>query len=417
MMKKRQLSEQVARLKERKIGRIIVFTGARQVGKTTLVRELLGDYAYLSIEDPVTSPSYLRLTAGQWHELYPKAALDEVQKQPQLVESIKSAFDQFPDVRYALLGSSQLLLLQKVRESLAGRCTIFTLYPLTLPELLTQHWDDELLPSTWQRLLMKPGAMPVMWPSFVMDPAFPKKAKAWDYYSRFGGYPALIDEAMTDEERYLWLKDYVRTYLERDVRDLASFRDLEPYIALQHALALQTAQTVNISNLAATLGISSKTVKRYMEYLRLSFQTLTLPSWERNLNKRLVKAPKVHYMDYGVLQAVLQKRGGMTGAEFESLVVTELYKQAQNVFADASFHHLRTHDGKEVDLLVELQEGYFAFEMKMSGHVSKTDARHLMDLGAILDKPLLHAFVLSNDMDTKQFAPNVTAVNAGAFLT
>ena len=212
------------------------------------------------------------------------------------------------------------------------------------------------------------------------------------------------------------LKDYVRTYLERDVRDLASFRDLEPYVKLQRALALQTAQTVNVSALATALGMSSKTVSRYMEYLRLSYQTLTLPPWERNANKRLAKMPKIHYLDNGVLQAVLQKRGGMTGAEFESLVVSELYKQAQNVFSDATFYHLRTHDGKEVDLLVELQDGYFAFEIKMAEHVAKTDARHLRNLESILDKPVIHAFVLSNDMETKSFDSNITAVNVAAFL-
>ena len=417
MDKKRQATAEVLKRKDRKSGRIMVFTGARQVGKTTLVRQVLNDYVYLSIEDPVASPAFLRLTAGQWHELYPKAILDEVQKLPELVESIKSAYDQFPDVRYVLLGSSQLLLLQKVKESLAGRCTIFTLYPLTLPELLTNAWDDDLQPSAWQRLLQQPDLSPSFWPSFTLDPAMPKKAKAWAHYLKFGGYPALVDEDMTDEERYLWLKDYVRTYLERDVRDLASFRDLEPYVKLQKALALQTGQTVNVSALATALGMSSKTVSRYMEYLKLSFQTLTLQPWERNANKRLAKMSKVHYLDHGVLQAVLQKRGGMTGAEFESLVVSELYKQAQNVFSDASFYHLRTHDGKEVDLLVEVQDGYFAFEIKMAEHVAKTDARHLRDLEAILDKPVIHAFVLSNDMEIKQFDSKITAVNVAAFLS
>ena len=416
MDKKRQMETEVMKRKDRKSGRIMVFTGARQVGKTTLVRQMLNDYAYLSIEDPVASPSYLRLTAGQWHELYPKAVLDEVQKLPELVESIKSAYDQFPDVRYVLLGSSQLLLLQKVKESLAGRCSIFNMYPLTIPELLTDGWDDEIQLSPWQRLLQQPDAMPAFWPSFTLDPSMPKKLKAWTHYLRFGGYPALVDEEMTDDERYLWLKDYVRTYLERDVRDLAAFRDLEPYVKLQRALALQTAQTVNVSALATALGMSSKTVSRYMEYLRLSYQTLTLQPWERNANKRLAKMPKVHYLDQGVLQAVLQKRGGMTGAEFESLVVSELYKQAQNVFSDASFYHLRTHDGKEVDLLVELQDGYFAFEMKMAEHVSKTDARHLRNLETILDKPVIHAFVLSNDLEVNAFGPNIMAVNVAAFL-
>ena len=113
--------------------------------------------------------------------------------------------------------------------------------------------------------------------------------------------------------------------------------------------------------------------------------------------------PKVHYLDNGVLQAVLQKRGGMTGAEFESLVVAELYKQAKNLQAPVSFYHLRTHDGKEVDLLVETAQGYYAFEIKMTDHVQPSDARHLVALEALLDKPVLQAYVLSNDYTTRPF--------------
>ena len=360
--------------------------------------------------------SYLQLSATQWRAMYPKAVLDEVQKAPDLIESIKSAYDQFPEVRYVLLGSSQLLLLQKVKESLAGRCAIFVLYPLTLPEMQAEVPCDEIRISLWQQLLKTPTGLLDFLPDFRFDSRMAEKQKAWSHFLRFGSYPALVDEDMTDEERYQWLTDYVHTYLERDVRDLASFRDLEPYVKLQHALALQTAQTVNVSSLATQIGMSSKTVMRYMEYLDLSFQTIALQAWERNAGKRLAKAPKIHYIDNGVLQAVLQKRGGMTGAEFESLVVSEIFKQTKNMQAAASFYHLRTHDGKEVDLLVELPEGYFAFEIKMAEHVTKSDARHLHDLQQILDKPLLHSFVLSNDNETKFFGDNITAVNAVMFL-
>lgn len=413
---KRQMESVVNATKNRRNGRIMVFTGARQVGKTTLVRNVLKEYQYLSIEDPVMRSSYLQLSATQWHAMYPKAVLDEVQKAPDLIESIKSAYDQFPEVRYVLLGSSQLLLLQKVKESLAGRCAIFVLYPLTLPEMQAEVPCDEIRISLWQQLLKTPTGLLDFLPDFRFDSRMAEKQKAWSHFLRFGSYPALVDEDMTDEERYQWLTDYVHTYLERDVRDLASFRDLEPYVKLQHALALQTAQTVNVSSLATQIGMSSKTVMRYMEYLDLSFQTIALQAWERNAGKRLAKAPKIHYIDNGVLQAVLQKRGGMTGAEFESLVVSEIFKQTRNMQATASFYHLRTHDGKEVDLLVELPEGYFAFEIKMAEHVTKSDARHLHDLQQILDKPLLHSFVLSNDNETKFFGDNITAVNAVMFL-
>ena len=132
------------------------------------------------------------------------------------------------------------------------------------------------------------------------------KTKAWNHYVHWGGYPALVADEMSDDDCYVWLKMYVQTYLERDVRDLASFRDLEPFIKLQRAVALNTGCLFNASNFARDLGVSSKTVQRYLEYLRLSYQVIVLPAWERNALKRLVKAPKVHFIDNGVLQAVLQ---------------------------------------------------------------------------------------------------------------
>ncbi len=414
--KRRQIEAKILELKGKPYGRILVFTGARQVGKTTLVRQILSDYTYLSIEDPIKRKSFLSLTAQQWQTHYPKAILDEVQKEPQLIESIKATYDTYSDVRYVLLGSSQLLLMEKVKESLAGRCVIYELYPLTLPELETQGWNDTIRRSVWQNLLTETPQHFEPLPSFLLDERMAQKQVAWQHYTQFGGYPALVAEDMTTDDRYLWLTNYVHTYLERDVRDLASFRDLDPFIKLQHATALYTGCVLNASNFARDLGVTSKTVQRYLEYLRLSYQVLILPAWERNSTKRLVKAPKIHFMDHGVLQAVLQKRGGMTGAEFESLIVAELYKQAKNIFANVSFFHLRTQDGKEIDLLVETQDGYYAFEIKMADHVSQSDARHLMQVEPILDKPLLQGFVLSNDTETHQFSDRVCAVNAAMFL-
>ena len=417
MGKYRQISDIASIISKNKLGRVLVLTGARQVGKTTLVRKVLRDYHYISIEDPVSRESYLALSAPQWRQLYPMAALDEVQKAPRLIESIKATYDSYDDVRYVLLGSSQLLLMEKVRESLAGRCVILEMFPLTLPELLSEGWEHPCTASPWQQLLAQTGEEPALLPSFLLDPQMPHKQRAWDYLLRFGGYPALTDPALTDEERYRWLANHVRTYLERDVRDLANFRDLEPYTKLQRAVAVQTAQTYSLATLSRDASVSVKTVQRYLQYLSLSYQVLLLPAWDRNAGKRIAKAPKVHFMDQGVLQAVLQKRGGMTGAEFESVVVTELYKQARNAMAEVSFHHLRTQDGREVDLLVELPQGYYAFEVKMSQRVQSSDARHLRDLQSFLDKPLLHSFLLSQDPRTQTFQPGITAVHAALFLS
>ncbi len=425
-LKARRITPGITNAAASPLGRIVVLTGARQTGKTTLAKQLFPGFTYLSIEDPVMVVSYTRLTAAQWKQLYPEAILDEIQKEPVLIESIKSVYDQWPEPRYVLLGSSQLLLMSKVRESLAGRCVIIDLYPLTLPELQTKDFQDVVPNSYFQDALLrtfeprdtdKPlfdqGAFP---PSFLLDKRMPEKQQAWQHYLTYGGYPALTEASMTDEQRFQWLHQYIRTYLERDVRDLTAFRDLEPFIKLQQALAVQTGQVINASTLANHTGVSVKTVQRYIQYLDMSYQTLTLPAWSRNATKQLTKAPKIHYLDNGVLQAVLQKRGGITGAEFESLVIAELYKQTKVLQVAARYHHLRIQGGREIDLLIELTSGYLAFEIKQTDKVTKTDARHFNDLESILDKPLLHSFIISNDPMTSPFSENVTAINAACFL-
>ena len=421
MNKNRKISEYIRQVSDSP--KVIVFTGARQTGKTTLAKDFFHDYKYISIEDPIMRKNYTQLSSAQWKNTFPKAILDEIQKEPVLVESIKAVYDQFPETRYVMTGSSQFLLLEKVRESLAGRCYIFELYPFTLPEMQTKSFSDEVPDSLFQKCLRKSSnqeniraIISEILPSFLLDSNYVSKYEAWDFYKKFGAYPALIDENLTDEERYLWLKNYVSTYLERDIRDLASFRDLEPFIKLQQYLALQTGQTINTASIARQIGVSPKTVQRYITYFQMSYQVITLQSWTKNENKRLVKSPKIHYLDNGILQTVLLKRGGITGAEFESLVIAEIYKQAKALNSDARFYYLRTLDGFEVDLLVETFDGYFAFEIKMAEHISKTDAGNLLKVAGFLDKPLLHSFLVSNDTNTQSFSDTCTAINAAYLL-
>ncbi|HEY9053829.1 MAG TPA: AAA family ATPase [Rectinemataceae bacterium] len=419
-MKSRKIARFLAEIAEKPNGRLIVLTGARQTGKTTLARELFPEYSFLSIEDPVMRETYGKLTAAQWRALYPRAILDEVQKEPRLVESIKSVYDQWPEPRYLLSGSSQLLLMAKVKESLAGRCSIVDLFPLTLPELATDDWNEPVPDSFFQAIVISPRAAATiaeaLLPSFLLDTDHPRKILAWEHYCRFGGYPALTRPDLGEEDRYRWLGDYVRTYLERDIRDLANFKDLEPFARLQRCVAQRTGQLLNSADISKDVGVSIRTTQKYIQYLSISYQVLLLEPWFRNPIKRLVKSPKLHFLDYGVLQAVLGKRGNPSGHEFESIVVAELYKQARTVLADTRFYHLRTVDGREIDLIAELPEGYFAFEIKASDRVGLSDARHLRDLEPVLDKPLLHSFVLSRDFETKNLGHRITAVHAGYFL-
>ncbi len=415
-MKARAQGSDIRRLADSRFGRIVLFTGARQVGKTTLVQRLLPNYTYLSVEDPQTRGFYEKLTAKEWRESYPRAAIDEVQKAPSIIESIKAVYDQTSDTRYILLGSSQILLMEKVKESLAGRCIIVEFFPLTLPELRTKSFDEPVEKSFWLKLLSGEASVAALPPYFLLLPSMPARKMALDHALTYGGYPAVSDAELSDADRWLWLTNYTRTYLERDLTDLATLRDLEPFLTLRHAVALNTAGILNAESIAKQIGVTAKTVRRYLQYLAIGYQSILLEAWSRNPLRRLTKAPKVHFLDQGVLQVVLGKRGGLTGAEFESFAVSEIYKQCHQQDLPVSFYHLRTHDGFEVDLLVETPKGYYAFEMKMSERVSPTDARHLRALPEILDKPLLHGFVLSRDPETKRLADNITAVHIAMFL-
>ncbi len=386
-----------------KFGRITILTGARQTGKTTLVKKVFPDFAYISLEDPITRADYLALSAVQWHQQYPIVILDEIQKTPQLIESVKAVYDQFPDARFILLGSSQILLLQQVKESLAGRATLVELYPLTLPERLTQSWQDKIKPSRLIQLLTKPTENTCLEGLPQNSESYAQAQIAFDDYLHYGAMPAIVDKTLEPIERRDWLRDYVSTYLQRDIRDLANLRELEPFVRAQKTLASLTSQLLNTSHLAKQAGISNVTAKRFIQYLEISYQIILLPPWFRNQKKRLVKSPKIHFLDPGIQRILLARQGELTGSEFESAVIAEIFKQIKNSRLEISCYHLRTLDGKEVDLLLELDNGYIAIEVKQSKSVSASDARHLRQLSDILDKPLLQALVVSNDPHRHSF--------------
>ncbi|MFH1000138.1 MAG: AAA family ATPase, partial [Bacteroidota bacterium] len=292
-MKSRFLNQTIIDKNRHQFGRIIILTGARQTGKTTLARKAFPDYTYLSIEDPMLRGDYARLTAGQWALQYPNAILDEVQKEPVLIESIKSVYDQYEIPRYILLGSSQILLMQKVKESLAGRCSIYEVYPLTIPEMLTNSWSQKPRLSFFQHYCQTFELSEVL-PSFHLNPEYPQIIKIFENYLLNGSYPALSGDSLNETDKREWLLNYIRTYLERDIRDLAEFTNLEPFVKIQKTTSLLTGQLVNYSQLAREAGISSNTAQRFLNYLELSYQTILLKPWYKNELKRLNKSVKLH---------------------------------------------------------------------------------------------------------------------------
>ncbi|HXV60120.1 MAG TPA: ATP-binding protein [Vicinamibacteria bacterium] len=410
MFRNRAILPRLADRARSKLGRLIVLTGARQTGKTTLVRRAFPEWPYVSLEDPVVRPTYSRMSAAELEERYPTVVLDEVQKAPSLVETVKAAYDAYPQTRFILLGSSQILLLAKVRESLAGRAAIEELWPLTLPEMATESWDDSCRESRLVRWLRNTNHFGIFDGVPGTSSQFASLQRRFETYLDYGAMPTVTDPELSRDDRIAWLNDYQRTYLERDVTDLASLRDLEPFVVAQRVIASRTGRLVNYSDLARSAGIAPATARRFLRYLELSYQVVKLSPFHRNVEKRLSKSPKVHFLDPGILRALLNHWGELTGEEYESAVVAEVYKQVRTARIATDAYHLRTYDDREVDLLLELEHGFVAFEIKKTRRIARADLRSFHELDEILDKPLLAGFALSQDRDVRFIEDRILAL-------
>lgn len=406
ILKSRLISKSIMAVHKRTRGRIVVLTGARQTGKTTLASKLFSDHVLLSMEDPVVRPEFSRLTAKDWAARYPKAVIDEVQKLPTLLETIKACYDQFDNVRYVLLGSSQIMLMKRIQETLAGRVAIHNLFPLTLPEFMTSSWEERAQESRLVNWLSEsPSSDPGDFLTGIVgiNERYAEAKKIWDHYLEWGGMPALVQSDFTPEDRRNWLEDYFATYLQRDLSDLARLNDLEPFVRAQQAIALKTSKTINYSELGRLAGVTSPTAKKFMRYLEISYQVLQLPAFYRNPEKRLSKQPKIVFLDPGVRRGILRKRGMIDGLEWESALISEIFKQIKTAFLPISFYHLRTLDGKEVDLLLECEDGFVAVECKMAHRIVPPDFRTIKSLPSILDKPLLAGLVVCQEDSVRRW--------------
>lgn len=334
----------------------VVLIGPRQSGKTTLLRHLFGpSYPIVSLETPDVRQA-AQIDPRGFLDLYPPPViLDEIQYTPSLLPYIKEKIDEDRGRmgQYVLTGSQNLLLMQQATESLAGRAAILKLMPLTRAEMA--HLPARKLP----------------WESSVA-PDFPAQDSAglWSQILR-GFYPELA--AHTDRDARLWQSSYVQTYLERDVRNLRNLGDLTQFQVFLRALAARSAQILNLSELARDVGVSVNTAKDWISILEASSQIFILRPYFANIGKRLVKSPKVYFVDTGLLCYLVGLRdvehasaGPMGDAIFENLVIADLYKNYLHRGEEPALYYWRTTAGAEVDLVVSTQSGLIPIEIKLS---------------------------------------------------
>jgi predicted AAA+ superfamily ATPase len=379
---------------------VAVLMGARQTGKSTLVRDLRPGRRYVTL-DELDALSLARDDPGALVATPGAATFDEVQRAPQLLHAVKRSVDERRTPgRYLLTGSANLLLSQHVAESLAGRASYLTLWPMTRRE---QHGDA--VPSAWETLL---GTDESEWLDVLAD-APGDGREDWREVARRGGFPTPALELSDAAARAIWFDAYARTYLERDLQALASITALPDFRRTMRAAALRLGQVLNQSDLARDVAVPQPTVHRWLNLLEASYLLVRLPAYASNRTKRLIKAPKVYWGDVG-LALHLAGTDVPVGAHLENLVLHDLLVWRDARTERAELHHWRTTTGDEVDLVVEAGDRLLPIEVKSTARPRLDDARGLRAFRAEYGATSRAGLLLHDGEATEWVLPDVLAV-------
>ena len=333
----------------RKTFPVVLVTGPRQSGKTSLLRHAFPSMRYVSLDDPAEASRAMFSPEEFLSRHAPPVIIDEIQYAPRLLRHIKIAADASAKKgRFFLTGSQSFPLMQGVSESLAGRVGIINLMTLDAGEVA--------------------GAR--------------RRFSLEDYIMR-GGYPALHAGAVKDARE--WFPSYVATYLERDVRNVLNVSSLRDYGRFLRAAALRTGQVLSLSDLARDVGIAPNTAKAWLSILQASGLVFLLEPYHRNMGKRLVKSPKLYVADTGLACHLLglssweeASRSALAGALWETYALNQILRAFANRGAGSPpLWFWRTHDGKEVDFVIERGGRFIAIESKYTSTPSERDAKAL----------------------------------------
>ncbi len=374
--------------------RLVVLTGARQTGKTTTARKVYPDLRYVNLDDVEARTSLKNIRTTAWARSVGDAVLDEAQKEPTVFDKVKYAFDAEAIDFSVLLGSSKILLMDQIRESLAGRAFLYDLWPLMLSELLTPSGEEPTRPLLDELIHTEESIQSILeaQPETLIGEEAERRESAFEHLAHWGGMPALLP--LEDEDRRVWLRSYRQTFLERDLSDLVRLNDLEPFLKLQELAMLRSGQLLSYSELARDAGVSPATARRYLEYLNISYQVVLLRPYSRNLTSTVIKSPKLYWMDLGLSREATASRGPLTGAQFETLVVAECHKWIRTMAPDVKMYFYRTRSRMEVNLFLETPNGVLAIEIKNRAQAFSQDARTLSEIRKPLGSSWLGGFVV-----------------------
>lgn len=354
---------------------VVLLHGARQVGKTTLARSTAaaGARRYITLDDSTVLAAALADPDSFIAGIEGPVVIDEVQRAPELLRAIKASVDRVrAPGRFLLTGSANVMLLPRIAESLAGRMEIITLWPLSQGELNNRR--ESFIEAV-----------------FSAHPA--RKLRAADSGTPIatrlvrGGFPEASSRA-DEPRRQAWFASYVTSVLQRDVRDVSRIENLTALPRLLSLLAARTSGMLSAADISRTLGVPASTLGRYLTLLEATFLTAPVPAWTANIGLRLVKAPKVTLCDTGLAAALLGADRArvasdphLLGQLLENFVIMELRKQSGWSAPRASIHHFRTHNGLEVDIVLEAADGRIVgVEVKSGSTVNNGDFRGMREL-------------------------------------
>jgi uncharacterized protein len=378
----------------------VVVTGARQTGKSTLAEQLVpGARRYATLDDldvldaAQHDPEVLVGGPGP-------VTLDEVQRAPELLRAVKRAIDRDRKAgRFLLTGSANLLLMRQVSESLAGRASYLTLWPMTRRE---QRGLGRC--GLWDELHNTPDAE---WREMLGGEK--DSAEDWRMLARRGGFPTPALDLTTAADRRIWFDGYVRTYLERDLQDLASISTLPDFRRLMRAACLRMGQLVNQTELGRDVALPQPTVHRWLNLLETSYLLVRLPAYAVNRTKRLIKAPKIYWGDTG-LALHLAEADEPDGAHLENLVLHDLLAWRDARVERAELGYWRTSIGEEVDFVIEAGGKLLPIEVKSTTRPRLSDATHLRTFRTEYGKKARAGLLLHAGSTLEWLAPDVLAV-------
>ncbi len=377
----------------------VVVTGARQTGKSTLAQELApGGRRFFTLDDLDVLDAARRdpdsLLGGDQ-----PVTIDEVQREPSLLHAVKRAIDrQRQPGRFLLTGSANLLLMRQVSESLAGRASYLTLWPMTRREQRGLGRG-----GLWEELL---NARDEDWPELLA--AQPALWEDWRTLARRGGFPSPSLQLEADRDRDVWFDGYERTYLERDLQGLSSISALPDFRRLMRAACLRMGQLVNQAELGRDVALPQPTVRRYLNLLETSYLLVRLPTYAVNRTKRLVKSPKLYWGDTGVAMHLAQEEEPR-GAHLENLVLHDLLAWRDTRLDRAELFYWRTTIGEEVDFVIETGNRILPIEVKATARPRLRDAAHLRTFRAEYGEKSRPGLLLHTGDTLDWIAPDVLA--------